>query len=123
MAPIDLPGDCKCATLCPGYDDCACVYVYEDDHCQCHCEDIDSPQTQEQFARFDATINLDIRGASLGKVASLLARVADADLYVPAHRIEEQNNILLEAVPLHAAITQLGLLAVPRSAGRPARPA
>jgi hypothetical protein len=115
-----VPGDCNCAQVCPDYGHCACMYIYEEDRCFCTCQDRPGPlMVQPQFpTRLDDTVNFDLRGASLAEVGSLLADVVDADLYVPAHRLEERQEFFLEAVPLQMVISALGMIAVPRSAAR-----
>jgi len=63
----------------------------------------------------DRRVNLDMRGASLGEVGSLLAETADAEIYVPAHRIDERRDLYLEDISLETVVRQLGLLALVRS--------
>jgi hypothetical protein len=115
------PGNCNCALWCPDYDDCACMYTYgSGGGCRCICEDHPGPaEVEAQFpTRLDDMVNFDLRGASLTKVGSFLADFVDADLYVPAHRLEERQEFFLEAVPLQMVISALGMIAVPRSAAR-----
>jgi hypothetical protein len=62
----------------------------------------------------DRRVNFDMHGASMGEVGSLLAETADAEIYVPAHRIDERRDLYLEDVSLDMVVRQLGLLALVR---------
>ena len=98
------------------------MYIYEENRCACTCQNRPGPlplEVQAQF-RLDAMVNFDLRGASLSEVGSLLADLVDADLYVPAHRLEESQEFFLEAVPLQTVISALGMLRYREA--RPGRP-
>jgi hypothetical protein len=121
MSGGHVPTDCVCAVVCPDYGHCACMYIYEENRCACTCQNRPGPlplEVQAQFTRLDAMVNFDLRGATLSEIGSLLADLVDADFYLPAHRLEESQEFLLEAVPLQTIISALGVIAVPRSAAR-----
>jgi hypothetical protein len=55
---------------------------------------------------------LNLRGASLGEVARLLAGIVDAEIFVPAHRLDERRELYLKGVSLDTVVRELGLMAV-----------
>jgi hypothetical protein len=66
-------------------------------------------------ATLDQVVKLSTRGATLGAVGALLADVTDAEIYVPADRIDErQEDLYLEDVTLDAVIRSFRLMAVVR---------
>ncbi len=60
----------------------------------------------------DDVVDFDMRNASLGEAAQLLARNAYAEIFVPANRIDERRDMRLESVPLDTVLRELGLMAV-----------
>ena len=59
----------------------------------------------------DDVIDFDMRNASLGEAAQLLARGAYAEIFVPVNRIDERRDMRLESVPLDTVLRELGLMA------------
>lgn len=115
--PTHDPSECTCAVVCPDSDHCACAYMYADerdpdDHCECICS---APFSElEVKATLDRRVNLNVRGASLGEVGGLLARIVDAEIFVPARQLDERRDMYLEAVSLDTVVRELGLIAVVR---------
>jgi hypothetical protein len=60
----------------------------------------------------DHLVDFDMRNASLGEAAELLARRAYAEIFVPVNRIDERRDMRLESVPLDTVVRELGLMAV-----------
>jgi hypothetical protein len=65
-------------------------------------------------AALDSRVDLDVRGASLAEVGSLVARIADAEIFVPAHQLNQRRELYLEGVSLDTVVRELGLIAVVR---------
>ena len=59
----------------------------------------------------DDVIDFDMRNASLGEAAQLLARGAYAEIFVPVNRIDERRDMRFESVPLDTVLRELGLMA------------
>jgi hypothetical protein len=55
-----------------------------------------------------------MRDASFGKAGKLLAAIADAEIYVPADRMDERRTLYLQGVSLETVVRELGLMAVVR---------
>jgi hypothetical protein len=107
--------NCNCAEVCPGYDHCGCVYIYEEGHCRCLCgpDPVIRPDVVLKAA-LDSRVDLDVRGASLGDIGRLIAGIADAEIFVPAHQLDERRELYLESVSLDTVVRKLGLIAVVR---------
>lgn len=108
---------CNCADVCPDYAHCAAIWIYDEQVCHGYCSDVTlAPRKREDalVARVGLAgrINLEMHDASLGEVAGLIARIADARIYVPADRMEERRTLSLDEVSLEAAVRELGLMAL-----------
>jgi len=55
-----------------------------------------------------------MRDASFAKAGKLLAEIADAEIYVPADRMDERRTLYLEEVSLETVVRKLGFMAVVR---------
>jgi hypothetical protein len=114
--------DCTCANQCPDYDHCICIYVHDIGLCRVLCSDDPAKVVARDAklsgdavvskAALDARVNVDMRGASLAEAARLLAEVTDAEVYVPAHRLDKRRELYLEGVSLDTVIRELKLMAV-----------
>jgi hypothetical protein len=60
----------------------------------------------------DHLVDFDMVNASLGEAAQLVAKVAYAEIFVPANSIDERRDMRLESVPLGTVVQELGLMAV-----------
>ena len=107
------PDDCTCEHMCPGAVACACVYNYETGECHGYCEN-KVPKEKTLKAALDSRVDVNLRDASLGLAGRMISDLADADVYVPAGRIDETRSLYLKDVTLDAAIRELGLLALIR---------
>ena len=110
---------CNCATICPDYAQCAITWVYELGQCAGTCFGLVSRPDREDETlpakvALDSRIDLDMRGASLGNVGRLIAAITDAQIFVPADRIDECPDLYLQDVPVDTAVRELGLMAVER---------
>lgn len=121
--PTHDPSECTCAAVCPDDDHCACAYIYADerdpdDHCECICPASASVSASfsglEVKSALDRRVDLNVRGASLADVSGLLARIVDAEIFVPAHRLDERQELYLKDVALDTVVRELGLIAVVR---------
>ena len=115
------PSECSCAVVCPGDDQCACLYTYADerdpnDHCACICGGplAASFSEPEVKSALDRRVDLDLRGASLADVGGLLDGIVDAEIFVPAGRLDERRELYLKGVSLDTVVRELGLIAVVR---------
>jgi hypothetical protein len=63
-------------------------------------------------ASLDSRVNVRMNGAALGDAARLLSDFAEAEIYVPAARLEERHEMYLMDVSLDTVIKELGLMAV-----------
>jgi hypothetical protein len=111
---------CNCAEACPGYAHCTVLWIYDEQVCHGFCTDtaqaVSRTGEHEASARItlEHRVAVEMRDASLSEVASLIARVADAQIYVPADRLQERRTLRLEDVSLAAAVRELELMAVAR---------
>lgn len=112
---------CNCDEACPGYAHCVVIWIYEEQICHGFCTDTAQAATRtgEHEARARITLEhrvaVEMRDASLSDVASLIGRIADARIYVPADRLQERRSLRLHDVSLAAAVRELDLMAVDRS--------
>jgi hypothetical protein len=112
---------CNCASACPGYAHCTVLWIYDEQICHGFCTDAAQAarRTGEHEARARITLEhrvaVEMRDASLSEVASLISRIADARIYVPADRLEERQTLRLEDVSLATAVLELDLMAVERT--------
>jgi hypothetical protein len=60
----------------------------------------------------DDLIDFEMRNASLGEAAQVLAKGAYAEIFVPANGLDERRDMRLESVPLDTVVRELGLMAV-----------
>ncbi len=103
---------CNCDTQCPQATDCTCIEIILSRtaaHCFCECQSIVHPMIVPE----DARVNLDVRRAELGKVASFVSQFTDRELMVPVRRLREKVALDLENVTFAEAVQQLGLVFVP----------
>lgn len=72
---MSLGGARNCANVCPDYDHFSCVYIYDEGHCHCTCGPggVTPPELVTKAA-LDSRVDLDVRGASLAEVGSLLVQ-------------------------------------------------
>ena len=124
----DPGAQCTCAIQCPDYAHCICIYNQETGFCRVLCNDdakglkmlaMDSSGDQVDVALvvkapLSARVNLAMRDAALGDAARLLAEFADAEIYAPAHQLDERRDMYLEDVSLDTVIRELKLMAVVR---------
>ena len=117
---VDVPGTCNCDELCSDYAHCACLLAPNPGHggyCHCLCDDPDKKakshkEGKVQSLSLDDNVSLEMRDASLGEVGKLIAEVANADIYVPAHRVDERRNLSLREVSIETVVQELDLMAV-----------
>jgi hypothetical protein len=111
---------CNCAQACPGYAHCSVVWIYDEQVCHGFCTDTaqTATRTGEHAAHARITLEhrvaVEMRDASLTEVASVIDRIADARIYVPADRLQERRTLRLEDVSLATAVQELELMAVDR---------
>ena len=112
--------ECTCASICPDYAHCICIDVPSTGQCHFYCEGHaalakreDETEVGEKVS-LDCRVKVDMRGASLGDVGKLVAKIANAHIYVPADRIDELRDLYLPEVSLEAVVQELGLMAVGR---------
>jgi len=113
------PNECTCAAVCPDSDQCACLYTYADerdpnDHCACICSVVNPFSEPQVKSALDRRVDLNMRGASLGEVGGLLAGIVEAEIFVPARRLDERRELYLKDVSLDTVVRELGLIAVVR---------
>jgi hypothetical protein len=110
-------GFCTCAAQCPDYKHCACILIVEDPeegkegHCRCSCRD--TPGASAPLARkatLDSRVALDVRGATVGTVARLVASLTDAEILVPALAIDRELQLYMEETTLGSALREVGLI-------------
>ena len=113
---VALP--CDCDSECPGCLSCAVMLVH-DPHgwCESFCGNCPEPlphtiKGSRRPVMSDDLIDFDMRNASLGEAAQLLARGAYSEIFVPANRIDERRDLRLESVRLDTVLRELGLMAV-----------
>jgi hypothetical protein len=127
VPPLGGPRDCVCSNVCPGCATCAAIAILDEKICRIYCTGCPATATRREVSAIgaenlavdnkvglDRRVNFDMHGASMGEVGSLLAETADAEIYVPAHRIDERRDLYLEDVSLDMVVRQLGLLALVR---------
>ena len=121
--------DCTCENHCPAYDHCICLYDYELGVCRVRCNDnvaevktlavsdAGGDEGAKQVNRKSALgnhVKLEMHDASLGDVSRLLAETIDAEIFVPADRLDERRDMYKDDVSLETLVRELGLMAVLR---------
>jgi len=122
--PDHLPeghGDCNCRFLCSGHPGCIACWVYDIARCVWQCYNPDGTNVytavtvaEDDKVGLDRRVDLRVNGVALGEVGKLLAELANADIYVPADRIDEPQDLYLEDASLDTAVRELNLMAVER---------
>jgi hypothetical protein len=96
------------------------VWIYDEQICHGFCTDTVQAAWRsgehEAHARItlEHRVAVEMRDASLSELASVIGRIADARIYVPADRLEERLTLRLKDVSLAAAVRELDLMAVDR---------
>ena len=111
---MSVQSNCTCEKMCPDAIECACVYIYDEDACHGYCVTVAPPEPATLKAALDSRVDLNVRGATLAQVGRLLAGITDAEIFVPAGRVEERRDLYLENVSLDAAVRELQLMALVR---------
>src|SRR5256885_17165441 len=108
---------CTCEDRCPDCQTCMVWLIHDEGVCHGFCTGCAAeapPSLAEVTRRFplDSLVDVEMRGVSLGEAARLFAAGADAEIYVPAHRLDERRDLYLKAVSLDTVLRELGLIAV-----------
>lgn len=111
---MSVQSDCTCEHMCPGAVECAAVYIYDENVCHGYCVNVEAAEPATHRTALDGRIDLEVRGASLAQVGRLLAGVTDAEIFVPASRVDERRDVYLQNVSLDAAVRELHLMALVR---------
>jgi len=112
--------DCSCDGICQGYAHCVCLFDHKTGLCGYYCSDpVAKARNSErdgaaEKVALDSRVNVDMRDALLGEAGKLLAEIADAEIYVPADRMDERRTLDLKEVSLETVVRELGLMAVVR---------
>ena len=95
----------NCRISCTG--GCGCIYVYEEDTCNCECYDDEG--TSSGLFSLGNKINVSVAGLPLAQVAAQFNRLLTREVLLPAARIKEPVHLKLERVTFAAALKTLGL--------------
>jgi hypothetical protein len=91
--------------------------ILDEGVCHVHCTGCTekvAPGVAEVSRRFplDSLVDVEMRRVPLGEAARQLAQCADAEVFVPAHRLDEPRDLYLRSVRLDEVLRELGLMAV-----------
>jgi hypothetical protein len=108
---------CTCEDRCPDCQTCMVWMILEEGVCHGHCTGCtaEAPRSLDEVARrfpLDSLVDVEMRGVPLGEAARLLAQGSAAEIFVPAHRLDERRDLYLKAVSLDTVLRELGLMAV-----------
>ncbi len=108
---------CTCEAHCPDCLTCMVWLIHDEGVCHGNCTgctEKEPPSLAAATRRFplDSLVDVEIRGVPLGEAAKLLAQGADAEILVPAHRLDEPRDMYLKSVSLDTVLRELGLVTV-----------
>jgi len=98
----------RCRIQCEPGQGCACVHVYDGDHCVCECFEAEGPAAGLN-AGLNKKVDISVSGLPLGQVATLLDGIVARDVLLPAARAQEKVRLKLEGVRVSEALQALGL--------------
>ena len=107
--PIPTADNCTCEHMCPDAADCTCIW-YESTHaCVFSCSST-LPHLLKVKKAMDETVTVTTRNVELGKFAQLLSQVCDAEILIPAARLEEKLNLYEKGVTIGEVARKVGLV-------------
>lgn len=99
--------DCICNVQCPDEPQCACMWIYDEERCECLC----GPDIKvDRRVPPDAYVDLGVKDLELAALGRFLARLSTADVLVPALLGDDKVSLRLKRVQLKDAIKQAGLV-------------
>ena len=108
--------ECTCANKCPDYAHCGCICDVKTGACGYHCSDQVAKRKPVLYealkASIDSRVNVRMSGVTLAEAAKVLAGLEDAEVFVPASRLDERRDLYLDDVPLETVVRELSLMAV-----------
>ena len=117
---VDRVSDtCSCDSQCPLATDCTCIEIILASgvsHCFCECQSI---VVTPMVVAADSQINLDVRDATLQKVAGFINQFTDQELLIPVSRLYEKVTLTVSRTTLTQAVSELGLVVAPGNGTRP----
>jgi hypothetical protein len=109
--------DCNCASKCPDYAHCVCIYDIKTGKCGYSCSDsVAGVNLSEPVLKvaLDSRVNVRMNGATLAEAGRLLADLTDAEIFVPASQLDERRDLYLMDASLDTVVRELSLMAVVR---------
>ena len=97
----------RCKIECPG-GGCGCVYVYEEDICNCECFDSNVGGSTLTLS-LGSKIDVSVKGLPLGQIAARFDRLLAREVLVPASRTRQKVSLNLKRVSFAVALKALGL--------------
>ena len=119
--------ECTCANKCPDYAHCGCICDVKTGACGYHCSDDVAAAMKPALSRalkasMNSRVNVRMSGVTLAEAAKVLAGLEDAEIFVPASRLDERRDLYLDDVPLDTVVRELSLMAVRSSSSRTPNP-
>lgn len=105
---MSAPGDCTCDNECPGESDCACLYSYEDEQCNCDC-----PGTiiiHLPTLKLESRVAFNTKGCELARLGEFLGKRSQAELLIPASRAREKISLQIEDATFADVLEAAGLV-------------
>jgi hypothetical protein len=113
MVDIEPPtlGNCTCDNICPGSPDCTCIWYEHLAACVCSCAPTSVVEELDEKVDLYARIHVTARDMPLWRLAQQLSSTCDAELLVPAGRIDEKVSLAPQWLTMGALIEKVGLVA------------
>jgi len=101
--------ECTCAHLCPDAQ-CVAVWIHETNECWVACSSDPIKMLPPLGMSMDAMVSVEVRGATMATVGSALAKIAAAELLIPAESVTDTVLIEVEETSLGELIDEIGLV-------------
>src|SRR5689334_3372798 len=101
---------CDCDTACPGSAHCIAIWLYDKGVCWSLCQDATSAAGIDLKQVLDSEVDIEVKAMSLARVAEFLSGRVDAEILVPAARINEAVDLIEKKTYLRAVVEKMGLV-------------
>jgi hypothetical protein len=108
--PIPTVDNCTCENICPDSPDCTCIWFENIQACVCSCAGAPPPHLLKVKAAMDSKVNVTSRNAKLGKFARFLSEVCEAEILIPAARLDEKLSLYEKGVTIGEVARKVGLV-------------
>ena len=108
--PVPTAENCTCDQMCPSSPDCTCIWIEHLHACIIYCVGGSGPHVLKAKVALDAKVNVTASGTDLAQLAKRLSDVCDAEILVPAARIDDKVALYEKGATIGQILEKVGLL-------------